>query len=331
MLTKRLFLVHHMVQDAWSLQLFFEDINQSLILPDQELSPHDSFGAWADSFQALRHSPKATQSIFFHVQRLADLYLHKKSLYPPEILPRAAISEYNDAYHYEFDVSDLLFLKKEKPCISGATVLKAAMALVNVCRTGHSHALFHNLEAGRGYFPFMPDSWSKLTTGPLEATDVNGPTMQGVCNLIEVDPMNSSISSLEGLQNDQHELTTHAHAPLRRILAELGAQGNGADDVLMEAHRAQFLTWVGSLGEYSHLDVIQVSVRAPIGLVIVGGLKGPTATTFTTTLRWDAANFSCEQTVEFAYELEAAILWLTAPMNRTSALGEFLTSRASRD
>jgi len=75
------------------------------------------------------------------VKRLSDLHLHKEALYPPAPIPRQAITESPDGLDYGFDAPGLLDLKISHPGIIAAVVLKAAMALVNVARTGYTHAL----------------------------------------------------------------------------------------------------------------------------------------------------------------------------------------------
>ena len=168
----------------------------------------------------------------YHVKRLSDLHLHKKALYPPAPTPRQAITESPDGLDYGFDAPGLLELKVSHPGIIAAVVLKAAMALVNVARTGYTHALFNNFEAARTRFPFIPTSLEALSPETHEASDVNGPVMQGVCNLVEVPRSQTAISLLKRMQAEQLELTKHAHAPLRRIIDTLNANGTGAGDMV---------------------------------------------------------------------------------------------------
>lgn len=106
------------------------------------------------------------------------------------------------------------------------------MALVDVGRTGYTHALFNNFEAGRTRFPFIPTSLEAVNPEVYEASDVNGPVMQGVCNLVEVPRSQTAIGLLKWMQAEQRELTKHAHAPLRRIIDTLNASGTGAGDVV---------------------------------------------------------------------------------------------------
>ncbi|CAO1598074.1 hypothetical protein XANCAGTX0491_001847 [Xanthoria calcicola] len=317
--------VHHIVQDSSSIRLFYEDLDLALSDISKELRPHVEYKAWADSFIALRDSPAATASVAYHVKRLSNLHLHKQALYPPAPAPRQAITESPAGIESGFDAPGLLDLKTSYPGIIAAVVLKAALSLVNVSRTGHTHALLHNFEAARTRFPFIPASLEALNPDAYEASDVNGPVMQGVCNLVEVARSQSAIELLQHMQAEQTELTKHAAAPLRRIIDTLNACGNGAGDMIVETHRAHFLTWVpGLLGEYERLKVAQIAVRAVAGLMVVAGLGGPAATTYMLWLGWDEANYSRAKTQEFFEDVKTAVLWLTAKENWDVPVGVLL-------
>ena len=226
--------VHHIVQDASSTRLFYEDLDHALSDNSKELRPHVDYKAWADSFVALRDSPAATASVVYHTNRLSDIHLHKQALYPPAPAPRQAITESPDGLDYGFDAPGLLDLKASHPGIIAAVVLKAALSLVNVSRTGYTHALFFNFEASRARFPFIPASLESLNPEGYEASDVNGPVMQGVCNLVEVLRSQTAIALLKRMQAEQTELTKHAHAPLRRIIDTLNSKGTGAGDMVRD-------------------------------------------------------------------------------------------------
>lgn len=280
--------------------------------PHIPLQPHVDFKAWADSFQALRFSPTATLHVDYHVERLTGISKHKKGLYPAALVPRQATNEDPDGLDYGFDAPGLADLKETHPNIIAAVVLKAAMAIVAVSRTGHSHALYNNFEAGRTRYPFVPASVEALSPEAFEAADVGGPVMEGVCNLIAVPREVTGIALLERMQVEQLELTRHAHAPLRRVIDALNADGSGDGDMIMETQSTQFLTWVpGMLGQYERLTNVQVAIRCVAGLVVVAGLGGVDAITYMISMRWDVANFSREKTQVYLADLQEAILWLT--------------------
>lgn len=223
-----------MVHDASSMRLFYEDLNLALSDSSKELRPHIDYKAWADSYIALRDSPAATASVSYHMKRLSGLHLHKQALYPPAPIPRQAITESPDRLDYGFDAPGLSDLKTSHPGIIAAVILKAALCLVNVSRTGYTHALLNNFEAARTRFPFVPASLEALNPEGYEASDVNGPVMQGVCNLVEVPHSETAIALLKRMQAEQTELTKHAHAPLRRVIDTLNASGTGAGDMVRD-------------------------------------------------------------------------------------------------
>lgn len=325
--------LHHAVHDASSMRLVLEDINQSLREPEQPLRPHVPFKMWADLYHSLRDSPRATLEVNWHVQRLRDLHLHRKALYPPATVPRQATTANPDGIDYGFDAPQLLNLKRHHPHITASVVLKAAMALVNVTRTQHTHALFSNFEAARSNFPFWSDTLRHIsiadgtTLADVDASDVAGPTMNAVTNLIPVEHSESALDFLTRLQTEQAELTKRAHAPWRRIISKLNDlhPGENAGNMLPEAHQTQFLTWVpGFLGDYERVRVAQIAIRAALGLVFVAGLGGPRATTYMISLRWDVANYSQGEVERFLGDVEKAVLWLLDEENWTLPVGDFL-------
>lgn len=290
----------------------YEDLDQALLHPNEALQPHADYRSWAESYQALRHSPAATASVNYHKNRLRDLHLHKDGYWPPATVPREATSEDPDGMDFSFDAPGLLELKKANPDITASTVLKAAMALVAVHRTGHTHAIFNNFEAGRAEFPFVPASVRAKNEAAYESADVCGPTMEIVTNLVEVQPEKTAISLLRQMQKDQAELTKHAHAPLRRVIEALNADGSGSGDLIVEAQRTHFLSWIpGFLGDYQTIQVVQIAIRCVAGLVVVAGIGGPNATLYMISMRWDVANFSREKTAAYLDDLKKVVLWLT--------------------
>jgi hypothetical protein len=111
------------------------------------------------------------------------LHLHKNYLYPLCHVLRKAVTEIPDEFDHAIDAPGLLELNRLHSDVTGAEVFKAAIALVNVHQTGHTHTFFNNWESGRIKFPFIPASLEALSPETFEATDVSGPMMQCVCNV----------------------------------------------------------------------------------------------------------------------------------------------------
>ena len=325
--------LHHAVHDASSMRLVLEDINTSLREPDQPLRPHIPFKTFADIYHSMRDSPRATLEVNWHVKRLADIHLHRKALYPPAIVSRQATTANPDGWDYGFDAPQLLDLKRHYPHITASVVLKAAIALVKTTRTGHTHALFGNKEACRSTLPFWPTSLGHLASADgtsladLDASDVAGPTMNAVTNLIPVHRSESGLAFLARLQTEQVELTKRSHVPWRRVMDRLNAlhPDERAGDMLPEVHQTFFMTWVPDfLGSYERLRVAQIAIRATLGMVFVAGLGGSKATTYMISLRWDAANYSQVETERFVRDVEKAIVWLLDEANWEAPVGGFL-------
>lgn len=318
--------VHHVVHDATLIRNVYEDLEQALLHPMSPLQPHADFQSWTESYQALRYSPAATVSVKYHVERLRDLHHHRNAYWPPAIVPRQATQEDPDGIDFGFDAPGLTELKKAHPEITASTVLKAAMALVAVHHTNHTHAIFNNFEAGRGDYPFVPARVREKNRAAYESADVCGPTMEIVTNLVEVRRQNTALSLLEQMQKDQEGLTKHAHAPLRRVIEDLNADGSGSGDLIIEAQRTHFLTWIpGFLGDYQSIQVAQIAIRCIAGLVVVAGLGGPNATTYMISMRWDVANFSGEATRRYLEDLKKTILWLTSKDSWDATISKVLS------
>ncbi|EMC95189.1 hypothetical protein BAUCODRAFT_123657 [Baudoinia panamericana UAMH 10762] len=328
--------LHHILHDASNMRLVLEDLNQALRNPNQPLRPHVSFEVWADMYTALRCSPRASLDVDWHVKRLSQIHLHRKALYPAARIARQYITESPDGLEYGFDAPALLQLKQRHPHITASVVLKAAMALVNITRTNHTHALFSNFEAARSSFPFWPGTLRNLAgghsgsapIGELDASDVAGPTMSAVTNLIEIRREEHTINFLNRLQAEQAELTKRAHAPWLRIIEKLNAlhPGKAAGEMLHQTHGTQFLSWVpGFLGDYDNVKVAQLAIRCAIGVLLVAGLGGPQATTYMIVLRWDVANYSRAQTQAFVEDVEKAVHWLLNKTNWDMPVNEFLS------
>lgn len=284
-------------------------------------------------YHSLRSSPRASLEVDWHVKRLANIHKHRKALYPPEHAPRQAITTSPDGLDFGFEAPSLLNLKRRHSHITASVVLKAAMALVNITRTKHTHALFMNFEASRSTFPFWPDTLRHVsgangsTIADLDASDVAGPTMSSITNIIPVDRPETAIDFLNRLQTEQSELTKRSQAPLRRIISRLNDlhPGENAGEMIAEINRAQVLTWVPAfLGDYEKIRVESLAIRAAVGIVFVAGLGGPQATTYMIGMRWDVANYSAEETTKFVQDTGKAVLWLLEEENWNAPVSKFL-------
>ncbi|KAF2434213.1 acetyl-CoA synthetase-like protein [Tothia fuscella] len=317
--------VNHAVIDASYAQIFLEDFDRALSGSDK-VHEHMDYKLWADSYSGLRSSPAAKAATKWHVRRLRGLGIHQKAIFPP--IPKRAAwnpfleAEEEDGFQHSFEVSDLPVLRKTYRDITAPIAAKAAWALLNVHRTKHTHALFANLEAARTTFPFVP----KAMEAQFEATDVAGPTIQSVINLIKVNPQETVIAFLHRMQEDQTNLTKHASAPWKEIMAALGPD---AGKLLSIVTQAQIFNWVPEMGTtgtnpFSHFEILKAVVRPEVGLAVNAGLGGKESGTMFLHIRGDGLDFRALQ--EIAYDLEKIIRWIVAPDHWNKAVDGYLQS-----
>ena len=142
--------------------------------------------------------------------------------------------------------------------------------------------------------------------------------MNGFSNIIEVNPEERGIDFMLRLQEEQDEVTDRARAPWLPLIDKLNAlhPGRNAGDLVVELHHRQFITWIpGFFGEYEKIKLVQLAIRAVLGVVFFAGIGGPQATTYMISLRWDAANYSRQETGRLIKDVEKAVMWLVDEKN----------------
>ncbi len=243
---------HHVPFDASYMQLIFDDLDKALGEATR-LDPHVPYKTWADSYYSLRTSPEARTAVNWHLDRLNDLVSLRSSVFPP--LPRPHhyltqsqhIQEVSDnGYHTDFHARGITNLRRQHSALSAPTIIKAAWSLLNIYRTNTSVALFSNLQADRRRFPFIPSGLIDLAPPEtFSATDVAGPTLQDVVNVIPLHPSEIVLEFMNRVSADQEELNTHAAAPLKTILQDLGPINS---EVMLDILRSQIFNWTPGLG-----------------------------------------------------------------------------------
>ncbi|TLD14772.1 Acyl-CoA synthetase family member 2 [Venturia nashicola] len=233
--------VSHAVIDASYSQIYSEDFDRALA-GSTKLHEHLDYKIWADSYYSLRTSPEARAGTKWHLKRLKNITSHKKALWPQTPTRskyKPTVQDPSDGYQTSFEAPNMPTLRKSHQNLTAIIVLKAALALLNTHKTGHTHALFSNLEAARTTFPFLPKSLQE--SGKWEATDVAGPTISSVINLIPIpDPSEPVLAFLTRLQVDQENLTKYASTPWREMMASLGPEGGA---LLPRITTTQIFNW----------------------------------------------------------------------------------------
>ncbi|KAH8879162.1 acetyl-CoA synthetase-like protein [Thozetella sp. PMI_491] len=322
--------INHAVMDGTMLQILNEDLEQALE-QTPKLHNHLDYKLWADTYHGLRTSGGAKTAVRWHLNRLRGVAAHKKALYPSHSHHGPA-GHNDDIVRHSFDIPGLQELRCNHPHLASSILPKTALALFNIYRTGHTHALFTNLEAVRSNFPFLPAAVEALSS-PVDASDVAGPTMHGVINFVEVRAEETVISLLNRMQHDQTSLTRYAAAPCYDIMSELGpVDGAMVPNIFM----AQIYNWVPGRGAaetesespYKNFELVQVGVQprgessTEVGLDLEAGLGGQNSSTMFFLLRGDG--FARDEYEKIASELEKLTTALAKRENWNCPVGDIL-------
>jgi hypothetical protein len=297
--------------------------------PNKALVPHPDYKIWADSYFALRSSPEARRAVKWHFNRLKNLDSHKEALWPtaPTRVPYTdADFSGPDGVQYTFEAAGIREFRQKYRNVTAPIFLKAALALINVRRTNHTHALFANLEAARTVFPFIPRAMAD--SGQYEATEVAGPCFESVINLIEIRPDETSAAFLQRMQEDQTNLTKYASAPWREIMSALGDAGHFLPDVT----QSQIYNWVPGMGTsgtnpYHNFEALAAVVRPQVGIAVNCGMGGSNGDTMFLHVRGDS--LSDAEMLQLAKQLERVTLAMVDKSNWDRPLSHILDTFSS--
>ncbi|KAG8168927.1 hypothetical protein KVR01_001676 [Diaporthe batatas] len=341
--------VNHVAHDAMSLQgLLFPDLDLAISDP-LSLKSHTPYKIFADTYHSLSTSLTAQEGVKFHVEHLRDITCHKKAAaWPPQRAPgwvlgprRGWITPPADATgagHAAYSNPAGLPLEDEPSRrsdggsapvawrgelpglnafrasvgegLTNPSIAKVALALLNVRHTGHTHAIFGSVEAGRASLPFIPASLS----GPLAAADVNpadmpGPMYQRLANLIRVDRAETVGDLLRRVQELQSGQSRHCHAPLDAICEALGPEGG---EMVLDTCRRQLLNWVPGLGAmdrnpFKNIELLDSRSRADLGVMFFAGTGGKAGQDLVLKVIWDDANVTRSEAEKWLSEYRALI------------------------
>ena len=288
--------VSHCIMDATYQARFLADLNEALNTSrPQSLRPHASYKLWAESYYSLQATPQARKSVAWHAKYLQGIHSHlKQSQWPQTPLTRQPFDptgkDYAPGVRHSFLVPDLATLRKQHPDISAPVIIKAALALLNIRRTGTNSAIFSNVQAGRTAWPFLPPSFSQNPSfnSVDEATDVAGPLLQAVTNFIQFSPEETVLQFLRRLQADQVNLTQHAHAPWSEIekaldrRASTGDEGDQHSGLMRKVFTTQIFNWIPGMGAqvagtrdpFEHFKLVASVTLWQVGVIVRAGLGG---------------------------------------------------------
>lgn len=340
---------NHAIIDASLAHVVQEDLDRALAVVTTspaataaeilaQLHPHVDYKPWADSYFNLRTSAEARAATRWHVKRLRSLEKHVKAgaLFPAKSATSPAerrLAAGLDAVRFSFDIPDIHRLRREHPHITAAVVVKAALALVNVQRTGCAAAVFGNLEAARINFPFLPKTTLEQAGGRFEATDVSGPTYQMVFNVVEVDrsAKETVLAFLDRMQEDQKLLTKYSAVPIREVMKGLDKLSPGAGDLLPRIIDTQHFNWVPGLGTtgtdpQQHVKMLAAVNKPTIGVILSAGLGGQENQTIFLNVFGDGEYVVKDDAARLGEQVQVVTKWLATSGNWNTPVADFPSS-----
>lgn len=281
--------------DATYQSKFHADLNVALATPaGASLQSHASYQLWSESYFSFQSSPQARSSIAWHAGYLHGIGDHIPNSQWPRTSGRKPFDPtgkgYGPGVRHQFTSPSLAELRRKHPHISMPVVVKAALALFNIRKTGDSHAVFSNVQAGRTAWPFLPPAFSHH--GPWnyfdEATDVAGPLLQSVTNFIRKKDEETVLEFLSRLQSDQDNLTEHAHAPWPAIENALDipvdarTKQQSHRGLMRKVFTTQIFNWIPGMGAqiaafkepYSEFKILRAVTRWQVGVILRAGVGG---------------------------------------------------------
>jgi hypothetical protein len=266
----------HSTIDALSLYQFHQLLARLIADPASTVPPSTSYRLFTELFDEYRDSMSSRQAVSSYAKRLRGISrLFKKASWPRQNAPGLFIAGDDDdedeeacphaeeratarskAWGGEWEgraaaefkyprlgrVVSLPRLQhlRQLHGIPPPILAKCAVVLFNVLHTQSSHAILSTWESGRSW-PFVPD-WIAELLPP--AMSIDGPTVQWVLDLIEVDQAETVSELLKRMVQEQEVVLSHQHAPWEKVVGELREEG----PVAVDASFRQSFIWDMSLG-----------------------------------------------------------------------------------
>ena len=341
--TALMILANHATFDAMSTQAFNSDLEAN-IHGGQIGAPYTDYKFFADIFYQYRHSIPAQNSVAYHVNRLRGIGSLRESAWPPQQCHGWFIGD-DTGHHIPSALKNPLLQERSQIAgddgfigmigvkrtanltelvemrsahqISAPILFKAACSIVNSRLSGSSEVYFFNTQAGRSW-PFLDENVAKYLPNPVT---IAGNTLGLVMNRIQIHSSTTVGSLLTHLEEEQHLLTKHAHAPLTAICAQL----NAADVATFQTGRRQLLNFNPTLAETAanqgktDIEMIQIEGFTDVMLEWHCGMVGSLAKLDT---QWDGAQFGKATVDEWADMFMVALEWVARTANWDRKLSE---------
>ncbi|KUJ19720.1 AMP-binding enzyme family protein-like protein [Mollisia scopiformis] len=334
---------NHSVFDAMSMVPWMRDLDLLIGDPNITLLSATPFKLFADMAYSHRESMPATLDVQYFVKRLSGISKQTKAFWPPQRAPGWMIGRDVDSEHGEARIKSRkaepiryprVWIKSKVPHLAALKakniqpyiVVKTAIALFNVLKTDQEYAILTTIDAGRSW-PFMP-AWIPLPP----AMSIDGPTIEWTANMLRILPDETVEHLLERIQKDQEELSLHAHAPMFRVMDELGVEGPFVQDAMMR----QTFNWDISLqylksgNSYGDVDLTSMKLIDRVdwpdcGFFWEAGMLS--ADELCVLATWDDAQLSLEEAEGHVASLNKIIQWITQPDHLFRPVGELLEGR----
>lgn len=333
-------IAQHSCLDAITLTSFIEDVKADLDgVQITNLAPGVPYKFWADNYFLHRNSALAQSDLDFHAKRLQGIGKLTSCLWPAQRAPEwftgndvgsdlqrkpldGEASTGVDGVSGQIELACIDKLRKNHG-LGASTVLKTALALLNVHFTRDKHAIFASHQAGRDW-PFQQDF---VTDKLPNAMDVNGPTLELVVNKIEIVTKETCGQLLTRIEAEQKLLSKHAHAPVFELQRRLGDEdGAGLIDSIMRRQVFNLApsSNVASNEEESSLRKIMVQSRSDLGVHWNCRMVDQT---FHVNAIYDDAQLSAVEVREAVKRFCAIAGWLADMANLDKPVGECLASQ----
>jgi hypothetical protein len=236
---------------------------------------------------------------------------HKQGIWPnhpPVYVPRdiKLATDAAEGFKLAFSAPGLRKLKELHPAVAPAMVLKGALILFLRHKSGHTHALFTQVESERRRWPFLPGA-----LGAQSASDVGGQTIQSSVSVVAPKEDDTSLSFLKQLQTDQALQTKHAAAPRLLVIEALGKEAG----TLLPWIGSTVFNWLGHTmvsPKLQHLQISPPQLSPEVFSFFVA--CGMTASQeLFVSLR--GATFGLAELGQFAHELASLAQWLVKEEN----------------
>lgn len=357
------FVGSHATNDMSMTKLWLEDV-AGLLTGESTPVPHAPFKDYATAFFQHRDGVEADNGVAYWTQKLRGISATPESTFWP---PQRAAEWFKgvDTAWSRWDgtkarrgersanaldkvkaqkgirrmvkVQDLSRLKSEHN-VPVFMLVKAAIALMNVAKTGGKDAIFGTINAARNW-PFSSD-YSSLEREAFcgNPLDISGCTTEYVLDRIPVGQTKPVVDFMQQVTKDEEQNSAYAHTPFFRIVDRLRDQLSTDDtrtwaererdaEAILPLIRRQSFNWLPTAPTVQvnakGLKQLEMLTRMDNGLTITGFLaedKKSVALSFS----WDAEHMSFKEAERTLDQLVELVDMMGREDNWSMTVGELL-------